>query len=417
MWRRKRQTIGSKICLTALSAAILTSCVPSGQIYNMASQEYGTQTEAGKIEDILKETSDSRPLDTLSKNGIPSQLIKKAVYTDEIIGMAESIHYLDVGDGLCCICMDKGHLILVGTGSEEYRDKVMYYIDRLSPNLIDIVLPGMTEDIAGNAADIVNRYHNLIGNIIIPPYNSTKEDEGNRLIDAVDKNELYVVTPDDAKMVNINGITGVVYRPYTSSPGSHEEAETIFVLYSGKEQFVFEGRSSGKKEDEVIQYHSFDRTTPIAVIYKMAADGTWTERFSTKYYITSGEGEEVWKVMTQRGVNYIDAASKGTVVFSYGDLGMTIKTNVPDTDNASDYNEKETSEPEFVDAQVVIDDNGVIHQNINCLNFKGDVIRECSLSDALALGKRLCERCMDEETAEKYKNWSEYHTQENIIVD
>ena len=149
----------------------------------------------------------------------------------------------------------------------------------------------------------------------------------------------------------------------------------------------------------------------------MAADGTWTERFSTKYYITSGEGEEVWKVMTQRGVNYIDAASKGTVVFSYGDLGMTIKTNVPDTDNASDYNEKETSEPEFVDAQVVIDDNGVIHQNINCLNFKGDVIRECSLSDALALGKRLCERCMDEETAEKYKNWSEYHTQENIIVD
>ena len=414
---RTKRTIwnGFKICLSAALALSLCACVPSGRIYDMASLEYKVETSGVNIEDVIKNTAEDNSYERSNRNGIPAKLIADASYVSVHNGKAETIHFLDAGNGMACFIVDKGHVIIVGTGAAEYREKVAGYLNRLSPTDIDIVLPGISDNTAGNASYIIGKYHDRIGRIVIPPFNSAKDDVGNEMMDAVEKYGLKVMTPDDAKMFDLNGITGIVYRPYTSLPTDHAGAETIVSVYSGNEQIVFECTASGKKEDEIIKYHSFDRTTPILALYKMAAEGEWTERFYSNYYLTAHEDDSVRKILLDRNINFIDTANMGTVVFSYSEFGVTVKTRVSDTDNSSDYNEKETSDAGFRDEMVVVDDIGVIHRNMNCDSFKGDTARGSSLSDALSVGKKLCDRCMSDVSVSEYESWSKRQTDGNIL--
>ena len=379
---------------------LLGGCVSNNELYQVANSEQSMETVEG-VEVAFR--NDER---TVNKgdyyNGIPRRLIKDSVYIDEVSYGPDSIHYLNVGAGLCCFAVNMGHVLMIGSGDESYESKVINYIDRLAPESLDIILPCMTDRTVANIPEVIERYHSIIGKIIIPPYNSAKNDEGNNILKKAEEYGIGVEVPDDGLLFDINGFSARVYRPYTSVPYSHTQAETVVALYSNGYQYLFEGNITAEKEENLLKYHDPDTGTHVECIFMNGETGEehasvkWLGAFTPSYYMIGTTKGSYPKRIADYGSGVLTASAKGTVIFQNNGLFVDIRTNAPDKDNSAAYTEPEVIEETVPDKVVIIDDSGIVHDSINCEKFSGTNARSISLEEALASGKKMCSKCLSE---------------------
>lgn len=404
----------------------LSGCVKKSDLYQYAADNMTISTAQGidyyltqdaTISASGNNAGEAGSSDTI--NGIPISLMEEPAYTmDGEPATSAAMHFLDMESSACCIVMNGGHMIIINTGSSAYEDKFFYYIQRLAPVSIDMILTCTNEALAGNAVRLIDEYHSLIGTIIIPPYISHNDSIGSSIIDEVYKYELSVSVPESGKPFFISGYKAVMYRPYTTNPSEEEDAETVLSFYAGGQQYVFELGMSGEKEKDLISYHSFDTETPCAAIMFLGsgpithASSVWLNTLKPLYAVIptrDAVASNVLQRLIANSCGILYSFNRGTMLFNVSDTGIEVTTHIVDYDVNEDLKETEAPEPEYHDMMVYLDEDGVCHSSLNCNEMVSDNFSSIRLSVALDQGNLPCKLCMEEGIAGTYEAWKAYH--------
>ena len=171
---------------------------------------------------------------------------------DSNISNAElSVHFIDVGQGDCCLIINKDKTVLVDTGDSVYSRKVKDYINAQNIDKLDyIIITHLHSDHAGGLFDIIS-YFNPSEIIIDTDVSDTDEHiDIDRLFSITNKGNITVLNPSQCKEIILPSANIEIFSTLSSSENLNEKSAVVKLTHKSN-TFLLTGDIEEKGEKEL----------------------------------------------------------------------------------------------------------------------------------------------------------------------
>ena len=216
---------------------------------------------------------------------------------EEIENPSLTVTFLHTKNGNCTFARSENFTMLIDTGSQDDYDYIMDYLSAQNITSLDyLVLTGSSEDVCGNADDIINQIS--VKSLITLRYKDSRSDFYKLALKAARKRGTNVAYTARGEQFAFGNSTISVVAPDNDVNRSEDET-IIFYLISGDRTFLFGGDA---QSDEFVTALSWSNQQGISlkadILYSSdhGADSGYSEKFymaaEPKYVVIDQNADE-----------------------------------------------------------------------------------------------------------------------------
>ena len=165
------------------------------------------------------------------------------------------VHFIDIGQGdSALIVTPDGKNILIDAGTNSSEKDLKFYLD--SQEIKEIEYAVMThphEDHIGGADMVINTYD--VKNVIMPDVTHDSV-TFERMLEAIDKNNVNMITPKVGDVYKIGDVSFKVLAPINTKYSSLNDYSVVIRLDYGGTSFMFTGDAEKLSEKEMLSEHN-----------------------------------------------------------------------------------------------------------------------------------------------------------------
>ncbi len=249
-----------------------------------------------------------------------------------------TVHFIDVGQGDSSLIISEGEAMLIDTGEKEYSDTVLKYMKEQGVKKLDyLVLSHPHSDHMGGAANIINGIE--VKNVIAPKVSDemtpdTKVYE--KFLDAVEDNDLKITKAVPGDKYEVGQAEAEILSPVDDDYNDLNDWSAAVLLKHGEDSFMFTGDLTSKVENDMAEDGRLEKVDVLKVAHhgsKTSTKKKFLELVSPKYGVIMCDGtsynhpnEETVERLNKFGVKIYRTDLNGTVVFTSGKDGLSVKT-------------------------------------------------------------------------------------------
>ena len=249
-----------------------------------------------------------------------------------------TVHFIDVGQGDSSLIISEGEAMLIDTGEKEYSDTVLKYMKEQGVKKLDyLVLSHPHSDHMGGAANIINGIE--VKNVIAPKVSDemtpdTKVYE--KFLDAVEDNDLKITKAVPGDKYEVGQAEAERLSPVDDDYNDLNDWSAAVLLKHGEDSFMFTGDLTSKVENDMAEDGRLEKVDVLKVAHhgsKTSTKKKFLELVSPKYGVIMCDGtsynhpnEETVERLNKFGVKIYRTDLNGTVVFTSGKDGLSVKT-------------------------------------------------------------------------------------------
>lgn len=248
-----------------------------------------------------------------------------------------TVHFINVGQGDSSLIISEGEAMLIDTGEKEYSDTVLEYMEEQGVKKLDyLVLSHPHSDHMGGAANIINGIE--VENVIAPRVSDkmtpdTKVYE--KFLDAVEDNGLKITKAVPGDKYEVGQAEAEILSPVEDDYSDLNDWSAAVLLKHGEDSFLFTGDITSKVENDIIKDGRLERIDVLKVAHhgsKTSSGKKFLELVSPEYGVIMCDGtsynhpnDEIVKRLEKYGVKIYRTDLNGTVVFTSGKNGLSVK--------------------------------------------------------------------------------------------
>lgn len=258
--------------------------------FQTSSSKSARETEDG--EGILSasrdETFSEQPLTSSTITMIADDPIKKPTLT---------VTYLHTKNGNCTFAKSGDDTMLIDTGMQEDYDYIMAYLASENISVLDyLVLTGPSEDVCGNADDIINQLS--VKTLITLKYTDARSDLYKLALKAARQKRTNLSFASRGEQYAFGESTLSVLAPEDNINRSEDET-MIFSLGTNEKSFLFAGNASSDEFVTALSWanqQGYDLKTDVLYSSDHGSDSGYSEKFyaeaNPKYVVIDQSADE-----------------------------------------------------------------------------------------------------------------------------